>query len=71
MVAIWGTSPTTSRRSERLRQERISRPVAARSIPRIPTKTLAGAKITLSGEYARMQDTFRNLSLGLVLASRC
>ncbi|MFO0928470.1 MAG: efflux RND transporter permease subunit [Gemmataceae bacterium] len=31
-------------------------------------KLLAGAKITLSGEYRRMQDTFRNLGVGLVLA---
>ncbi|MBS0201840.1 MAG: efflux RND transporter permease subunit [Planctomycetes bacterium] len=30
---------------------------------------LAGAKIILSGEYARMQDTFKNLSVGLVLAA--
>lgn len=30
---------------------------------------LEGTKITLSGEYARMQDTFRNLGIGLVLAS--
>ena len=30
---------------------------------------LKGAKITLSGEYARMQDTFRNLGIGLILAS--
>ncbi|HEX3728127.1 MAG TPA: efflux RND transporter permease subunit, partial [Pirellulales bacterium] len=32
-------------------------------------KTIVGSKIVLSGEYARMQETFRNLSLGLVLAS--
>ncbi|MES1213778.1 MAG: efflux RND transporter permease subunit, partial [Singulisphaera sp.] len=37
--------------------------------PADPSKTLAGSKITLSGEYARMQDTFRNLSVGLILAS--
>jgi multidrug efflux pump subunit AcrB len=30
---------------------------------------LKGAKITLSGEYGRMQDTFRNLGIGLILAS--
>ena len=30
---------------------------------------MAGSKIMLSGEYARMQDTFRNLAVGLVLAS--
>jgi multidrug efflux pump subunit AcrB len=30
---------------------------------------LAGAKIILAGEYTRMQDTFRNLGAGLVLAS--
>jgi multidrug efflux pump subunit AcrB len=29
---------------------------------------LTGAGMTLSGEYKRMQDTFRNLSIGLVLA---
>jgi multidrug efflux pump subunit AcrB len=32
-------------------------------------KLLEGSKIVLSGEYARMQDTFRNLGLGLILAS--
>ena len=37
--------------------------------PKDPSKTIAGAKITLSGEYARMQDTFRSLSFGLILAS--
>ncbi len=31
-------------------------------------KALDGYKITLSGEYSRMQDTFRNLGIGLVLA---
>ena len=29
---------------------------------------LKGSKIVLSGEYARMQDTFRNLGFGLILA---
>jgi multidrug efflux pump subunit AcrB len=32
-------------------------------------KTLVGSKIVLSGEYSRMQDTFRNLGIGLALAS--
>jgi multidrug efflux pump subunit AcrB len=32
-------------------------------------RTLPGSKIVLSGEYLRMQDTFRSLSVGLVLAS--
>ncbi len=32
-------------------------------------KTLEGSKIELSGEYGRMQDTFRNLGAGLILAS--
>ncbi len=32
-------------------------------------KPLVGSKIELTGEYARMQDTFRNLGIGLVLAS--
>ncbi len=32
-------------------------------------KLLKGSLITLSGEYSRMQDTFRNLGIGLVLAS--
>ena len=32
-------------------------------------KLLEGSKITLSGEYSRMQETFRNLGLGLVLAT--
>ena len=30
---------------------------------------LLGSKITLSGEYSRMRDTFHNLGIGLVLAS--
>ncbi len=33
------------------------------------SKTLEGAKITLAGEYTRMQDTFSSLASGLVLAS--
>ncbi len=33
------------------------------------SKTVPGSKITLTGEYARMQDTFSNLSIGLILAS--
>jgi multidrug efflux pump subunit AcrB len=32
-------------------------------------KLLEGSAITLSGEYTRMQDTFSNMGLGLVLAS--
>jgi multidrug efflux pump subunit AcrB len=32
-------------------------------------KLLAGSAITLSGEYTRMQDTFRNMGLGLIFAS--
>lgn len=32
-------------------------------------RPLAGSTISLSGEYSRMQDTFRNLGFGLVLAS--
>jgi multidrug efflux pump subunit AcrB len=32
-------------------------------------KLLEGGKLELVGEYSRMQDTFRNLSIGLVLAS--
>src|SRR5207237_282023 len=32
-------------------------------------RTLVGSEITLSGEYSRMQDTFRNLGIGLVLAT--
>ena len=32
-------------------------------------KLLEGSKIHLSGEYSRMQETFRNLGLGLVLAT--
>jgi multidrug efflux pump subunit AcrB len=31
--------------------------------------TLTGSKIILSGEYTKMQDTFRSLSVGLILAS--
>ena len=30
---------------------------------------LGGSKIVLSGEYSRMQDTFHNLGIGLILAS--
>ncbi len=30
---------------------------------------LTGSRLTLTGEYSRMQDTFRNLGVGLVLAS--
>jgi multidrug efflux pump subunit AcrB len=38
--------------------------------PNKPDKkeTIKGARILLSGEYSRMQDTFRNLGLGLILA---
>jgi multidrug efflux pump subunit AcrB len=32
-------------------------------------RILPGAKIILAGEYTRMQDTFRNLGAGLILAS--
>jgi multidrug efflux pump subunit AcrB len=32
-------------------------------------KLLAGGKLELTGEYSRMQDTFRNLSIGLILAA--
>src|SRR5262249_23000248 len=32
-------------------------------------RTMAGSEIILSGEYSRMQDTFRNLAIGLVLAT--
>jgi multidrug efflux pump subunit AcrB len=32
-------------------------------------KPLIGSKMILSGEYTKMQDTFRDLSFGLVLAS--
>jgi multidrug efflux pump subunit AcrB len=32
-------------------------------------KTLEGSKIILAGEYTRMQETFRNLGVGLILAS--
>ena len=38
--------------------------------PRSPDRApLKGAKIVLSGEYQRMQDTFANLGYGLILAS--
>jgi multidrug efflux pump subunit AcrB len=37
--------------------------------PHNPENTVTGSKITLSGEYARMQDTFSNLAVGLVLAT--
>src|SRR5207302_1191767 len=32
-------------------------------------RPMAGSSLRLSGEYSRMQDTFRNLGLGLILAS--
>jgi multidrug efflux pump subunit AcrB len=32
-------------------------------------KVLEGSKIVLTGEYTRMQETFRNLGFGLILAS--
>jgi multidrug efflux pump subunit AcrB len=32
-------------------------------------KTIEGSKISLTGEYGRMQDTFKNLAIGLLLAS--
>ncbi len=32
-------------------------------------KTVKGSKVTLTGEYTRMQDTFQNLGVGLILAS--
>jgi multidrug efflux pump subunit AcrB len=32
-------------------------------------KLLGGATIILTGEYSRMQDTFRNLGIGLILAT--
>ena len=32
-------------------------------------QTLTGSKIDLSGEYTRMQETFRNLGIGLILAT--
>jgi multidrug efflux pump subunit AcrB len=32
-------------------------------------KLLEGGKLELTGEYSRMQDTFRNLSVGLILAA--
>lgn len=39
--------------------------------PRTPDekKPLAGSKIVMTGEYARMQDTFKNLGFGLLLAA--
>jgi multidrug efflux pump subunit AcrB len=32
-------------------------------------KAIPGSKITMAGEYGRMQETFRNLGFGLILAS--
>jgi len=32
-------------------------------------KTIPGSKISMAGEYGKMQDTFRNLGFGLILAS--
>src|SRR5205807_1342805 len=42
-------------------------PAADPALPERPT--LQGAKIILTGEYSRMQDTFYNLGIGLILAS--
>ncbi|HEV3146672.1 MAG TPA: efflux RND transporter permease subunit, partial [Gemmataceae bacterium] len=39
------------------------------SAPGGAKKELEGSKITISGEYSRMQDTFLNLGVGLILAS--
>jgi multidrug efflux pump subunit AcrB len=39
------------------------------SAPAGSKKELEGSKVTISGEYSRMQDTFINLGLGLILAS--
>jgi multidrug efflux pump subunit AcrB len=39
------------------------------SAPAGSKKELEGSKITISGEYSRMQDTFINLGAGLILAS--
>jgi multidrug efflux pump subunit AcrB len=56
--------------------DRFGKPLKGRSgewVPFDPSSAkhdlLAGSKITLSGEYSRMQDTFRNLGFGLVLAA--
>ena len=53
----------------RLRQANWQRTWAPLRSGTTQAKTLKGSKIALSGEYARMQDTFRNLAIGLVLAS--
>jgi multidrug efflux pump subunit AcrB len=37
--------------------------------PENPQQLLRGGRIVLSGEYSRMQETFRNLGLGLLLAT--
>jgi multidrug efflux pump subunit AcrB len=37
--------------------------------PQGKTEFLTGGSIRLTGEYGRMQDTFRNLGIGLILAS--
>jgi multidrug efflux pump subunit AcrB len=39
--------------------------------PTMPSqkKEMVGAKLLISGEYMRMQDTFHNLGMGLILAS--
>ena len=43
-------------------------PVRSRR-PKTGKTTLEGSKIILTGEYTRMQDTFKNLGIGLILAS--
>ena len=37
--------------------------------PDAPGTTLPGSRIVLSGEYSRMQETFQNLGVGLLLAT--
>ena len=54
-----------------LRKEKLRTEPGRRSTRNRPTraKMLLGSKIVLTGEYARMQDTFNNLGVGLLLAS--
>ena len=70
-AATWATSPTTSTRAV----DRFgARQPDGSWIPYDPSivrehEPLKGSKIVLSGEYSRMQETFRNLGFGLILAS--
>ena len=61
---VEGRRPSSASRDGRRRR-------GCPTIPDTPTKRklIKGSKIELSGEYSRMQDTFRSLGFGLILAT--